>query len=517
MSKHVLSTELDTATQYLVPPPTGVAATDTFNIQTKLTAASITGGIVTLSYGIYVVNASLVIYSNVVLRGAGRGLTVIYLANTTNVDLIKSFQFDSLVGGGTTGGIQMCGIYDLTLDGNKANNLTSGRGFSIYGRDFVIERVKVQNTRGLGGYSEWAVSGADMEGSCSEVKFVSCEGGAWQFKGPHDMKLRAIKAESCGGTSIEVSGNGYGSHWTDCHAWGILHNFAFDLQVDATALNCQAEGVQAGPQVRLLSASRFDGKVFGGTAPSGNVLQHAFQVGRTSPLATAGNWCITGRAYNLSGRWIDFQSDGGGGYYEIIGAVGAGLETGTPAAGTVGTYNTGSNSTSYTIVRNIHGPSSTPVLTDLGILLGSSSGPFIKSATLNPEGSTTAPISSLRARTDGGYHSALGVKANGSSSTGWTMAALRAMQTNSTDSAFTLTPDTSPEHTIFTAVMAAGRVVTLSTTGAIAGMKFKITRTAASTGAFNLDVGGLKNLAVSQWCEVTYNGSAWVLTSFGSL
>lgn len=90
---------------------------------------------------------------------------------------------------------------------------------------------------------------------------------------------------------------------------------------------------------------------------------------------------------------------------------------------------------------------------------------------------------------------------------------------NSTDAAFTLTPSASSESTYFTAVMAANRIVTLSTTNAYLGARFNITRTAASTGAFTLDVGTgpLKSLAVSQWCQVTYNGAAWVLTAFGSL
>jgi hypothetical protein len=100
--------------------------------------------------------------------------------------------------------------------------------------------------------------------------------------------------------------------------------------------------------------------------------------------------------------------------------------------------------------------------------------------------------------------------------------ALRAptgVQTLSTDAAFTLTPGTSPERTFFTAVMAANRAVTLSTSGAFRDMRWKITRTATATGAFTLDVGTgpLKSLAVSQWCEVVYDGAAWKLAEFGSL
>lgn len=67
--------------------------------------------------------------------------------------------------------------------------------------------------------------------------------------------------------------------------------------------------------------------------------------------------------------------------------------------------------------------------------------------------------------------------------------------------------------------LTANRAVTLSGTGVYNGAKFRIVRTAASTGAFTLDVGTgpLKSLAVGQWCEVEYDGAAWMLTAFGAL
>lgn len=63
--------------------------------------------------------------------------------------------------------------------------------------------------------------------------------------------------------------------------------------------------------------------------------------------------------------------------------------------------------------------------------------------------------------------------------------------------------------------LTANRVVTLS--AGVRNSYFKFVRTIASTGAFTLDIGGLKTLASGQWCEVMHNGTAWVLISFGSL
>lgn len=87
------------------------------------------------------------------------------------------------------------------------------------------------------------------------------------------------------------------------------------------------------------------------------------------------------------------------------------------------------------------------------------------------------------------------------------------------DESATLTVATSRPRQIWATPLTADRAATLSTTGASSGATFEIVRTAAATGAFNLNIGTgpLKSLAVGQWCEVTYNGSAWILTKFGIL
>jgi hypothetical protein len=64
--------------EYWVTPPTGVAATDTANIQAGLTAMTATGGNVRLWPGIYAVNSTLVIPPGVCLRGAWVELGIIF-------------------------------------------------------------------------------------------------------------------------------------------------------------------------------------------------------------------------------------------------------------------------------------------------------------------------------------------------------------------------------------------------------------------------------------------------------
>lgn len=66
-----------------------------------------------------------------------------------------------------------------------------------------------------------------------------------------------------------------------------------------------------------------------------------------------------------------------------------------------------------------------------------------------------------------------------------------------------------------TGTLTADRVLSLGTANAQTGSSIRVTRTGA--GAFNISVAGLKNLAANEWCEVVYNGSAFVLSAYGIL
>lgn len=84
--------------------------------------------------------------------------------------------------------------------------------------------------------------------------------------------------------------------------------------------------------------------------------------------------------------------------------------------------------------------------------------------------------------------------------------------------------DTSPTLTMldaeiqrFATTLTANRTVTLPATGGYNGKSFRIVRT--GLGAFTLDVGGLKTIpsATAAWVDVAHDGSAWVLTGYGTL
>jgi hypothetical protein len=85
------------------------------------------------------------------------------------------------------------------------------------------------------------------------------------------------------------------------------------------------------------------------------------------------------------------------------------------------------------------------------------------------------------------------------------------------DTSQTLTAGTDAPTQRWATTLTANRTVTLSTTGAVNGDRFRIVR--SGLGAFTLDVGGLKTMpsATAAWADVEFDGSAWRLTGYGTL
>jgi len=108
---------------------------------------TITGkrGLIVIKDGTYEITSTILVYPTMALIGAGSwGNPILKLADGANVDLIEVKPY--------TGGAEGCvHIANLTLDGNKANNPTAGRGIFCNGvRDSIIENVKILRSRGYG-------------------------------------------------------------------------------------------------------------------------------------------------------------------------------------------------------------------------------------------------------------------------------------------------------------------------------------------------------------------------------
>lgn len=106
-----------------------------------------------------------------------------------------------------------------------------------------------------------------------------------------------------------------------------------------------------------------------------------------------------------------------------------------------------------------------------------------------------------------------------SDGTNWWPGVVAKVDADNGDAGVTVVLGTDSPTQVWNTPLTADRGCTLSTSGAYSGGRFRVVRTASATGASNLNVGTgpLKALAAGQWCDVEYNGSAWILTAFGSL
>lgn len=96
------------------------------------------------------------------------------------------------------------------------------------------------------------------------------------------------------------------------------------------------------------------------------------------------------------------------------------------------------------------------------------------------------------------------------------------LTTVTTDSDVTLVKNSTGEQVRHTATLTNVRKCNLNTSVAVVGDKFNIVRSGA--GAFSLDVISgsgaapiIKQLSQNQWCEVTYDGTAWFVSASGSI
>ncbi|MET3372019.1 hypothetical protein ABIC89_001060 [Variovorax boronicumulans] len=143
-----------------------------------------------------------------------------------------------------------------------------------------------------------------------------------------------------------------------------------------------------------------------------------------------------------------------------------------------------------------------------------------RTGSATPEAAVSAVVGSMFARLDGTPNSTFYFKEAGAAATGWVRARMAyGFSADHGDADFSIVANQAASVDRWATPLTANRAATLSTSGAINGDSRRVLRTAAATGAFNLNVGTgpLKALAAGQWCDVMYDGSAWVLTGFGSL
>lgn len=242
------------------------ASDDTKSLQAAIAAARPHGGVVYFPPGTYLTRR-LTLYSRIHLRGSGGDATVLRLKPGANSAILESDGFSKLTGTRSDGGIAMFSVRDLTLDGNKAHNATTGYGLRIYGYGYELTEVTVFDCHDDGIFSEWGPSAAlpapshQMEARLTAVRTHDNDGHGINFAGPHDsMFLNCVSLQN-GATGFRLAGDSVGTSMVNCHAWGIRQDISFELAAGGiSCMNCYAD-INGGIGVRI---SRSDCRWVGG-------------------------------------------------------------------------------------------------------------------------------------------------------------------------------------------------------------------------------------------------------------
>lgn len=223
--------------------PTGVAATDTANVQAALNIASSLGSAsIFVGPGTLLLSTKLTMYSKTRLRGSGKGVTILKIANGANINMFENAD-------PTNGNVDIT-IQDMTCDGNKANQGGGGRGFfmrkvtrgtllNVDMFNFRNRAIHCQN--GVQGYAS-NVAGRDC-GVFQEQVFThdNCDGcvydSMWASGGTdRDFEIafcRNVQMHHCLSISPVGAGLGIYSTTTDVNDGIIVDGFV--------CLNPQAE------------------------------------------------------------------------------------------------------------------------------------------------------------------------------------------------------------------------------------------------------------------------------------
>ena len=228
---------------------------DTSIIQAAIDSVSAAGGgVVFLPEGTYLVTG-LTLKSKVSLVGQGRYVTTIKLKNSSNQDVIKTLNVDSLWNTGSKLGEYGWSIKNLQIDGNRTNN-TSGSGLKLYGFSFNLIDLLIKNCSESGIESMWGNGSPSTPDMLMEsyIERVTClENGQHgvYWAGPHDSHFNTLISVQNSQSSPNVyhgvfvdSGANYAgsSTFTYLHVWGVYHAQGIRLKSASHISNSHVEG-----------------------------------------------------------------------------------------------------------------------------------------------------------------------------------------------------------------------------------------------------------------------------------
>jgi parallel beta-helix repeat protein len=238
-------------------------------------AAAAGGGTVQLKPGVYYTCKPLILGSNVHLRGAGRGATILRgSAIIDGVTVRNAYVGSSIAAVGTTN----MSVSDLTIDhatcGRDANGIAflptglSSQGIEQYDgtvpTNGMIEHVEVLGAPGHHNYMLWNLKGQHMKIVDNWIDggsdATSAQEGIESFGG-HDVMISGNTVKNIGGACINLGSAGL----TDSETVGILaiNNFLTRCNVGINLGTSQENGGQSNSDTHI----------------RGNVITHAREAG----------------------------------------------------------------------------------------------------------------------------------------------------------------------------------------------------------------------------------------------
>jgi len=316
------------------PPPTvydvttygaqGDGTTDDANgIQAAVDAANARGGgTIVFPAGTFRVTRGITIYSNIVFRGAGSGVTRIKKSNGGGrYPILRSPGYDPP---GTGVEISNWSLQNITLDGNRAGGAL-GHGLQAYGYGFSLFNVSIANCAERGLWSEYWTSPQNdepLEAMVVNVRVHGCAQGGIYWNGPHDSQWVNIVVYRCGPAgdtgsttkAVEVRSHAAGLRIANCHVWGTNH--AYGWYLDCTGMdvsNCTGEGAEQAQVVVLGNDCQLVGGKFWAARNGNQTAGIQIGVAGVNP-APAATFVMT-KVINCELGALVFENDNGLGRY----------------------------------------------------------------------------------------------------------------------------------------------------------------------------------------------------------
>lgn len=289
---------------------------DHLAIQAAIDAASTAGGgTVYFPSGTYLIGATLTLKSKVILQGQHYASTTIKAKDSLNADMVKTLNYSTLTGQNKyliADGVQYgFGLYDIGLDGNKANQ-ASGNGLVCYGKKYRLHNVVIRQVKGIGWVSEgWynvntATFPEEPESHYENIDVQNCGSHGIQYRGPTDAHWQSVFSHQNTGWGIrfESDGSTYNCA-SDLHFAHVYANVAGGVFIDAnTRMRVGHLGTESNSGVGLQDTS-----VGGSTY---NFIESYFNcsVSGTAALILSGSHIKIGQifhnntTYNINGAEI---------------------------------------------------------------------------------------------------------------------------------------------------------------------------------------------------------------------